>query len=255
MPKETVKETFTPVSSLTNVDPQYLGCFSEGDGSRFYATHDNGGRPFLVQIKKDQVLIYEHSFSKGNYKPQTVPSKELTKQEIELEGQTITRYGLYYKDKHEQECMWYSLLHVIKQEERPYEVFVGLDNAASLYSRRTQQPYDPYDGGAMLIRFTTGECWFICTAVTKFVIDEKVEELYATMGNSAVVYPYIVSESKIYVFDGDVFAMPKEQVGVDPYDSFWTNSNILRSKVPTLFDSGRQIDKDTRLATTELTTL
>ncbi|KAF0977536.1 hypothetical protein FDP41_003528 [Naegleria fowleri] len=226
------------------------------NSSAFYSTHDNGGRPFLVEIRNDQVNIYENAYSKPT--TNQVSSSCLIRQEMEMNnsGVIIVRKGLYHWCAGDSCPSWFALIKEIKQSETPFEVFVGEDNNAFLQGYE-QHPDESYHGASILIRFkSNNECWHVGICVTKFILkDEKIEKLCSPVGNSDVVYPYLVTDSNIYVIEGDVSYRPKHQItSIDPYDDYYSQTDRWTKLLDGFSATERVTSKDLH-PSTELTIL
>ncbi|KAG2373297.1 hypothetical protein C9374_012286 [Naegleria lovaniensis] len=230
--------------------------------STFYVTHDNGGCPFLVEIigpNSEQVNIYESAYAKTSIASSAATTSScLIRQEMTLveNGPMIVRQGLYHLCPGDSRPSWYALIKEIKQSETPFEVFIGYDNYAIL-SGLSENPDATHHGASVLIRFkATQECWHVGICVMKFVMDEKIEKLYSTVGNSDVVYPYIVTNSNIYVIESKVYYKSKDQLtNADPFDDFYSNQSEWTRVEEGFSETTRVTSKDIDNPATELTSL
>ncbi|KAL9653602.1 hypothetical protein ABK040_000519 [Willaertia magna] len=242
-------EKYTETPLLNEVIPE---------SSLFYTTMDNGGLPFLIEIKKDQqqVNIYENAYSQHAGQLQN-SSQTLILQEMTVNGKGITRKGFYYYHPFEKYAYWYALIKEIKQNETPFEIFVGIDNHVELYEWGSTD--STINGGSVLIHFkSSNECWHIGIDIVKFKLEEKIENLYSTVGNSAVIYPYIVTDKNVIVIEGsDIYSCDKSKLTnvKDFYEHFYQNRSAEWKQLTFISATPRQIDKNIRDPTLELFSL
>lgn len=227
---------------------------------QLYATHDNGGRSFVIQVRNDKqhIYIYETSFTKQT---RDKTSTNMVEQELTLStGEKITRKGLYFKDFNDREAYFFALIKELDANETPFEVYPGIDNTAEVYPHHGQHPILCH-GAAFLIRFVpSNECWFFGISVGKFTLAENIyiQALYSPIGNSDVVYAYMFTDSKCYVFEDGVYSIDKQILdkrakGEDIHDFFYGNTRKWQV-TQFSFKSDRVCDKNDN-PTTPLTQL
>ncbi|EFC46419.1 predicted protein [Naegleria gruberi] len=214
---------------------------------QLYVTHDNGGRAFVIQVRNDKqhIYIYEASFTKQS-RDQT--SVNMVEQEIILSnGDKITRKGLYLKEFNQREAYFFALIKELDANETPFEVFPGIDNTAEVFPSNAYPIL--FHGAALLIRFIpSNECWFFGIHVGKFTMDEPIQALYSPIGNNDVVYAYMFTDSKCYIFEEEVYSIDKQILnnrapGEDIHDFFYSHTDQW-SHAPYSFLSERITDKN-----------
>jgi hypothetical protein len=197
---------------------------------------------FVIQVSKDKkhVNIYEAAYTKQSKKE---TSKYMIQQKIDLaDGQQITRKGIYCMDPIDKAAYFFAFIKSLKHNENPFEIFIGIDNTAQVFPRNASP--NLYHGASILIRFKeSNECWFIGIDISKFYIEENIVALYSPIGNSDVVYPYLITDSKCYVFECALHSIDKNTVAnSDVYNHYWSNGSLW-NRTEFTSRSVRQIDK------------
>ncbi len=136
-----------------------------------YYTLDNGGHPFIVEIKNEQgpINVYVNNENEYVYPP--------------------------------------IFLHTIKARR----IFIGKESPNYKY----KLPNNEGDGNSILIQLDKNKYRFIGATIYDFetINGEAIDKLVSNIGNSAVSWPYAVSNNYIYVFELDkIFAIKKKDI-------------------------------------------
>jgi hypothetical protein len=149
--------------------------------SKYYFTHNNGDRKFLVYIGKE-VSIYRKS----------------DKYEIDS-----TDYSKNAKDNR-----WMYIKLVARYN--PLKVFLG----KSLKTEMTKISGGygkEFDGNTILINVTKNKYVFIGDIIYKFTTTDNIEELISPIGNNLVSYPVAFGENNIYFLLDNTY-IPKNKI-------------------------------------------
>lgn len=133
--------------------------------SRFYFTHDNGGRPFkVVLLSKSEVEVYKRS------KPE-----EYDDDDNELDRENPAVYNT-----------------LCKRFENIQKLFIGKDVD------------DGYEGNSILLAMHDHQYVFIGERIYSFTTPDRdtIMEYYSLIGNSDVVYAVAVGKQNAYFMTG-----------------------------------------------------
>lgn len=161
-------------------------------GGKKYYIHDNGGRPFLVQICKDKINIYQSS------------GKD---------------YDQYMNDDEKYVNIYDKLILTIS----PYEkVFIGKDTNEMLNISRKLQ-----NGNTILIKQPDKQdkhtyIFVGNDGIYSFEPHEEIKKYVSPIGNNDVPYPYAVDNKNYYLMLDGVY-IPKDEVekGITPYEYYY----------------------------------
>jgi hypothetical protein len=121
--------------------------------------HDNGNKPFLVEIHPNEILVYKYKF-------------------ILTELEKTTFKGEYIIIDYP-----YSFKNYVK-------CFVGKDNGI--------EP-KKHHGNSILIQMNKTDYIYIGERIIMFKLDEQIVSFYSPIGNNDVPYPYAVGEKNTYL--------------------------------------------------------
>jgi len=130
---------------------------------KFYLIHDNGGRPYKVQISGKTVEIY-----KGEY---------VKKANGSIDYNTTT--------------MDYSKLLKRLSAEKVYVGKSSCGTSADLCGK-------PAIGNTLLLHLTGKKYMHIGHGITEFTIDDKVDDYFSLVGNNDVPYPILLGTENVY---------------------------------------------------------
>lgn len=150
-----------------------------------YLTHDNGGRPFLVNINKNNVEIYKQP--------------KLTFEEID---------ELYEKKSS------YTIL--VKRYNNTDKIFIGKSplNKSTKYSGG----HGPkFDGNTILLKLKASNRYvFIGDGIYEFDAPEEINAYYSSVGNNDVPYPVALSKNFAYfMLKEDTVYIPRNEFRKD----------------------------------------
>ncbi len=131
-----------------------------------YQIHDNGGRPFFVDVAGSKVTVSKNMNTgswdnKGIYKEIEAPPKKL----FEITAK---------------------------------QIFIGKKSKAGGYDGL---PPSKAVGNSILLKLSTGKYMFIGHEIFEFqtVDREDIQEYYSDIGNSDVPYPYAIGKGHVYI--------------------------------------------------------
>lgn len=176
-----------------------------------YKTHDNGGRPFKVEITKDNIQIYKHYY--GNHNDGNLKQDKL-----------LLSYPNYK------------------------QVFVGESprNEMTDFSGG----YGPrFKGNSILIQ-NNNQCIFIGSCIYTFQPESEIVEFVSPVGNNDVPYPWCKdSNGNTYLMIERIIVRPTELNTFDnPYDYYYAAHLIIPNvfcipPIQPLIKSFKNIDK------------
>jgi hypothetical protein len=132
-------------------------------GGKFYLIHDNGGRPYRVEISGKTVEIY-----KGEYRRN-------------LENTTAVDYESMDYDK---------LLKKLTVKE----VYVGKSSCGTSADLCGKAAI----GNTLLLHLTGKKYMHIGHGIKEFTIDDKVDDYFSLVGNNDVPYPVLLGTENVY---------------------------------------------------------
>lgn len=168
---------------------------------QIYFTHDNGGRPYIVYISKEQITIYREVQDKFYVR------------EVDRDIENS------YKNA------WLYIEHVITIKNY-MKVWIGesISNKTTTWLGTNN---DEFLGNSILVNTKPFRYLFIGGNVYEFSSDEEIKNFYAPVGNNDVPYSYAISEKYVYFMSESVrvpisaFKEFTEEVQKNAYDSFY----------------------------------
>ena len=160
---------------------------------RTYQTHNNGDRPFLVEIQDKTIKVYG-----------------LNNKVIDDDNFQYTEYPIF------------TFLNNI-------EIFIGKSpkNKTTEYSGSYG---DKFDGNSILINISGNKYIYIGSTIYSFESQAKILKYISPIGNSDVPYPYAIDEKEnIYLMTEDVILEKMKNVDFndfDPYEYYYEISYI-----------------------------
>ena len=174
-----------------------------------YFTHDNGGRPYLVYIKKNEVYIYKHDDKKYYY-------RDINWSKIDKNNAWIyTKLVKHYKTK---------------------KIFIGKDSGKSLGSNINGDIKFSI-GNTILLQLTKNKYVYIGHCVYEFSINDDIIKYFSLIGRNDVPYPVVLGKDNVY-FMLDNQYIPKKYFPEkmknnefeDAYQLFYNHNYIENNK-------------------------
>ena len=151
--------------------------------SKSYLIHDNGGRPFLVYISKNEVNIY------------TYPDKK------------------YYISNEDKTKKW-TYIDKIATYKNPIKIFIGKSPRTKM-TEFSGGIGKKFDGNSILIQLEKNRYVSIGAIIYEFIInDDQINEYISPVGNNDVPYPVAISDKNVY------FILDMKYVPIDKFDKF-----------------------------------
>lgn len=180
-----------------------------------YEIHDNGGRPFRVDIQGNDVAVWknmdEYVFVDGNFKTIEHPRKEILK---------------FTADK----------------------IFIGKKSPTGGYDGLTPKEAE----GNSILLDVGNKYIYIGSEIYEFspVKGDTIEKYYSDIGNSDVPYPYAVGKTHIYIML-DKVAVSKSYFDMkqDIYRQYYDGTNFLKEQMKQL---GKEEKKEAKERIDEL---
>lgn len=151
--------------------------------SKTYFIHDNGGRPFLVYISKNEVNIYMQ------------PDK---------------KYFVAEKDQYNK----WTYCKKVATYKKPIKVFIGKSPKTEM-TKFSGGIGKKFDGNSILLQIAKDRYvsigWFIYEFSTK---NDRIKEYISPVGNSDVPYPVAISDKNVY------FMLDLTYVPIDKFSKF-----------------------------------
>ncbi|HNF23737.1 MAG TPA: hypothetical protein PKV80_04680 [Leptospiraceae bacterium] len=167
--------------------------------TKVYYTHENGGRPFKVEIlSKNEVLIYKLDLSVDNN-----PSFE-SEAELVFEKKPLFKY---HPEK----------IFIGKSPETPSTLALGTAGAE-------------WDGNTNLLQMENGSYVYVGGCIFSFQPIAEITEFVSPMGNNDVPYPWAKDKKGNYylpIEDTVLLQVPKGTE--DPYTWFYENAQRIYS--------------------------
>ncbi len=167
-----------------------------------YFIHFNGGRPYLVYIKNNDIIIYS-----------------IDKNKIDI--------SLYEDDENKNKWMYINLVKKYKAKE----IFIGksplipMTNFSGGYGKY-------FDGNTILLLLNNNNYVYISNYIEEFSINDKIEKYYSFVGNNDVPYPIAISKKNIYFF-----RYPIGYLSIDEFPKFKSNKDLQK-----ILDKGLELD-------------
>jgi len=173
---------------------------SNTKGFTKYLTHWNGGRPYLVYIKKNEVYIYKQDNKQYYYK-----ESDWSK-----------------KDK-ENSWMYIKLVKHYKTKK----IFIGKDsgkcNGSSLISSKLDVSFSI--GNTILLQLTKNRYVFIEGSVYEFSTNDEIVKYFSLIGNNDVPYPVALGKENVYFMLDNQYIpkkyFPKKMKDAEFEDSYY----------------------------------
>jgi hypothetical protein len=133
--------------------------------SKFYKIHDNGSKPYLVEITGKKVSVFKNmnTFEKvgGKYIEKSFPPKHLF-------------------------------------DVTANEIFIGKKSKTGGYSGLTPKSAI---GNSILLKINDSKYLYIGHQIYEFkpIKDDDIQKYYSDIGNSDVPYPYAIGKTHIYI--------------------------------------------------------
>lgn len=159
-----------------------------------YFTHDNGGRPFKVELHDKTVKIYKHVITDTN-------------------------------DNHENPEYKLVLTYKVK------DYFVGLSpkNEMTLFSGGHGSKFT---GNSILLHIDNNDYIFVGERIFSFKSMSEIIKYVSPVGNSDVPYPYAIDrDGHVYLMIENVILSKYDgKKDDDPYDYYYVNHNMINYK-------------------------
>ena len=136
-------------------------------GYKTYFIHDNGGRPYLIYIKKNNVLIYSHSDKK-----------------------IASDY-----DKNDNKNKWMYIKKIV--EYNPVKIFIGKSPITEV-TKKSNGYGKKFDGNTILLQLLNNKYIFIGGTIYSFISEDNITKFISPVGNNDVPYPVVIGEKNIY---------------------------------------------------------
>ena len=153
------------------------------DGNRLkkgkkYLIHDNGGRPFLVNVNSNDVSIFK--LPNGVYEDKNTSKSDYTE--------------------------------LVKEYKNVKKVFIG--KSPKIEMTRISAGYGKYfDGNTILIEIKPKRYCLVAERIVEFSTKDSIEKYVSPVGNNDVPYPLAYGSENVYVFGYDKHKyIPKETV-------------------------------------------
>lgn len=157
---------------------------------RRYLIHDNGGRPFMVQIDKSVKIFKLPTDFNFNESPNTSWWNGILRLFSQKERKN---YTVYYT--------------VLVREFNPRKIYVGRSPKTDL--TRFSGGYGPeFDGNTILLQLHKNKMVYIGSEIYEFNLEkgDSVEYYVSPVGNNDVPYPTLIGKKNVY------FMLDKEYV-------------------------------------------
>lgn len=178
-------------------------------GAKTYFTHDNGGRPFLVAIRKNEVKVYKKPGEGSGY--------------------------FVNEDDSGEKWTYVINLHTFK----PKKVFVG-KSPKNKMTEFSGGHGPAFDGNSILVELGKNEYVFIGQNIFKFESYAPITKYVSPVGNSDVPYPFAVDQDgTYYLMIEDVVLKVPSKYANDPYEFYYDAHNITPK--PTELDNFQNI--------------
>lgn len=133
-----------------------------------YFTHNNGDRPYMVRVRRKEVIVYTYPKHLGY-------------------GHRLT------KDDYTEKIIEYSKVS---------KVFVGKsvpgDDMYASYPKNPQKASREGRGNSILVDLGNCKYSFIGHKIIEFTTKEPIKEYYSMIGNNDVPYPVAISDNYVY---------------------------------------------------------
>jgi hypothetical protein len=167
-------------------------------GMKTYFTHDNGGRPFMVQIIDDVISVY--------------------KQDLDSNSD---------EEDYEDTSTYNKKIKTIKSYEK---VFIGKDNSNTGKYYNGKGDDKRFLGNSILVKLTKHKYIYIGNIIYKFKTKDEIIKYESFVGNSDVPYPYAIGTEYTYLMIEDA-SIPNNILtnfaNEDPYEIYY---NFIKNK-------------------------
>jgi hypothetical protein len=172
-------------------------------GYKKYFTHFNGGRPYLVYIKDNNVAIYSES---DNFSIDD---------------------SLYSNNYNDNKWMYINLVETYKVNK----VFIG--RSPLIKMTESSGGYGKYfDGNTILLLLNNNNYIYIRDNIKKFKINDKIKKYFSFVGYNDIPYPMAIGEKNIYFF-----GYPSGYLPVNEFLKFKSEKNLQE-----IFDKSIELD-------------
>ena len=171
-------------------------------GYKTYFTHYNGGRPYLVYIKKNDVNIYS----------------------------SLDNIDASLCSNNDNENKWVYVNFV--QHFTAKKVFIG-ESPLIRMTNYSGGHGKQYDGNTILIYMGSNNYIRISNIIEKIYINDEIEKYYSFIGNSDVPYPMAIGKKNIYFF-----LFPE---GYLPKNEFSINKKFNKENLQYIVDKGYEL--------------
>jgi hypothetical protein len=143
-------------------------------GTKTYLIHDNGGRPFRVEVSGKTVAIYEGTLPEGENEYDNMVYNDLLKK--------VTVKAVYIGKS-------------------------TCDKAAYI----TDECGEEADGNTILLHVSGNRYMFVGPEIYEFTMEDDFVAFYSQLGNNDVPYPIVLGSRYVYLMlDGDHSYIPRE---------------------------------------------
>ena len=200
--KQNINQYCSPIIKLTQNNEIYKEIKKIYSGYKTYFIHFNGGRPYLIYIKNNDVIIYGVDENK-----------------IDI--------SLYEDDENKNKWMYINLVGKYKAKE----IFIGksplipMTNFSGGYGKY-------FDGNTILLLLNNNNYLYISNIIEEFSINDKIEQYYSFVGNNDVPYPIAISKKNIYFF-----RYPTGYLSIDEFPKFKSDKDLQK-----ILDKGLELD-------------
>ncbi len=156
--------------------------------------HDNGGRPFLVNVKSGEISVLAVKYNKDLY----------------------DNTAIYHKQ----------VLHI----PRYMKLFVGKN--AGPFANKNE--HGEYPGSSLLVHVSADKYIYIGSEIFEFTAPSGIKEFVSVMGHSDVPYPFAVGHENTYLLLEKVVIANSLRDNTDPYEQYYKTkpkTQKLRVKV------------------------
>ena len=172
-------------------------------GYKTYFTHFNGGRPYLVYIKNNNVSIYNQS-------------------ENFIIDDSLYDYNNYNNNK----WMYINLVETYKVNK----IFIGKSPLIKM-TQFSGGHGKYFDGNTILLLLNNNNYIYIRNSIEKFKINDKIKKYFSFVGNNDVPYPIALGKKNIYFFD-----YPSGYLPLNEFPKFKSEKDLQE-----IFDKGYEL--------------
>lgn len=155
---------------------------------KVYFIHDNGRRPFIVYLSKEQISVYR-----------------------EVQNKFYVRETDRAADN-DRKNAWFYIEHVVTKKNCK-KVWVGKSISNDM-TEWLKSDAKEFLGNSILVKINTSRYLFIGETVYEFSPNEEIKNFYSPVGNNDVPCPYAIGEDYVY------FMMERKRVPVSAFKEF-----------------------------------